>query len=157
VLGLRAGSSARPDVAVAETIGSDSSVTAGRVEWAESKEFEVVVGAEVSCEIEGFRMVEVAGRSDAGRVYRCWEASSARTKMAEVPLKLAQRTSANQARWRDLLMRSFKLRSDKRQYLLNGPTVWVVDRGSNKGLCSSTVGQYTPRKDDVPFEARLFR
>jgi predicted phosphoribosyltransferase len=102
-------------------------------------------------------MVEVAGRSDAGRVSRSWEASSARTKMAEVPLKLAQRTSANQARWRDLLMRSFKLRSDKRQYLLNGPTVWVVDRGSNKGLCSSTVGQYTPRKDDVPFEARLFR
>jgi len=95
-LGLCAGSSTRLDAAVAETMVSDSSVTAGRVDWAADDEFDVVVGAEVAWEIEGFGKVEVGGRSDAGRVCRCWGASSARTKMAEVPLKLAQRTSANQ-------------------------------------------------------------
>lgn len=94
-------------------IASDSSDTAGRGVVGEGEESEVLVGAEVSGKLEGFGNVEVAGRSDAGGVCRSRGASSARTKMAEVPLKLAQRTSANQAPRRDLLRRLGGLCFDK--------------------------------------------
>ena len=146
-MGLCAGSSIRLAPAVAEEIVSDSSGIAGCGDGAEDEESEVVVGAEISWEIEEFGKVEVAGRSDAGRVCRSRGASSARTKTAAVPLKLAQRTSANQAPRRDLLMRLCRLCVGKRQYLLSVSTLQVVDRGGNKGLCSKVGAvRYVGRK-----------
>lgn len=73
---------------------------------AEDGEFEVVVGAEVSGNVEVFGNVEVAGWSGASGVCWSWGASSARTKVAEMPLMLAQRTSARQSLRRDLLIRA---------------------------------------------------
>ena len=126
---------------------SDSSDTAGRGDWVGCEEFEVTVGAEVSGKVEGSGNVEVAGRSDVEGACRSRGASSARTKMAEVPLKLAQRTSANQAPRRDLLMRLCRLCVGKRQYLLSVSTLQVVDRGGNKGLCSKVGAvRYVGRK-----------
>ena len=80
----------------------------------------MVVGAEVSGKSGGFGNVEVAGRSGMGGACRSWGASSARTKVAEMPLELAQRTSASQAPRRDLLMRLCELASDEPHFRLCG-------------------------------------